>query len=605
MIRRAFILVTTVVALLCASAWAMDTAFSYQGRLSDAGTPANGDYDFQFLLYTAEIGGSQVGPIIYGDDVTVADGFFTIHLDFGPGVFDGTNLWLDVAVRDGAATGSYTPLAPRHTILPSPYSLYSATITWGDIDGMPPDFADGVDDDTTYTPGNQLDLTGDTFDVVEGPGSGLDADTVDGQDSADFATSAHLHSGAHITTGTVVAARIDDTLARDSEIMSIVLENDGSGSGLDADTLDLYTATDFAGQNHGHFTQGWSGSDPSRGFWIENSNSTDAATAIHGEATSVSGLVSGLKGETSSENGHGVFGAASSSTGTATGVWGETMSNTGYGVYGLARASSGGASGVYGKSFANSGVGVTGYHGDNGTGVYGYSSSGKGVSGEGSNVGGFDNAIGVYGESASPGGAGGLFVNTSIGYLIAGNDTDSVSDLEFKVTHDGNVYADGGYNCGVNFDCGLLGDDCNETEIEPCLADNMPADFAEMLPTGGEWEISAGDVLIIGVDGVLEPSTSAFDRTVAGVRSTRPSYLGNSRMAETEGYEPLAIVGIAPVKVVAENGPILPGDMLVTSSTPGHAMSGGEHPPQGTVIGKALEPLADDAGVIQMMVVMQ
>jgi len=38
---------------------------------------------------------------------------------------------------------------------------------------------------------------------------------------------------------------------------------------------------------------------------------------------------------------------------------------------------------------------------------------------------------------------------------------------------------------------------------------------------------------------------------------------------------PLAIVGIVPCKVVAENGPIVPGDLLVMSSTPGYAMGEG------------------------------
>ena len=45
-----------------------------------------------------------------------------------------------------------------------------------------------TDQDTTYLPGNQLQLTGTTFDVVEGSGSGLDADLLDGQDSAAFVT---------------------------------------------------------------------------------------------------------------------------------------------------------------------------------------------------------------------------------------------------------------------------------------------------------------------------------------------------------------------------------------------------------------------------------
>jgi len=45
--------------------------------------------------------------------------------------------------------------------------------------------------------------------------------------------------------------------------------------------------------------------------------------------------------------------------------------------------------------------------------------------------------------------------------------------------------------------------------------------------------------------------------------------------------------------------------MMVTSSTRGHAMGGGDEPPRGTAIGMALEALADGTGTTQMMVVMQ
>ncbi len=68
---------------------------------------------------------------------------------------------------------------------------------------------------------------------------------------------------------------------------------------------------------------------------------------------------------------------------------------------------------------------------------------------------------------------------------------------------------------------------------------------------------------------------------------------------------PLAVVGIVPVKVSAENGPIRPGDLLVASSTPGHAMKAGPNPRRGTVIGKALEGLEEGTGVIQMLVMLR
>jgi hypothetical protein len=62
----------------------------------------------------------------------------------------------------------------------------------------------------------------------------------------------------------------------------------------------------------------------------------------------------------------------------------------------------------------------------------------------------------------------------------------------------------------------------------------------------------------------------------------------------TEGNVPLAVAGIVPVKVTGEGGPILPGESLTSSSTPGHAMKAAKIRaggialfPSGVVIGKA------------------
>lgn len=59
-----------------------------------------------------------------------------------------------------------------------------------------------------------------------------------------------------------------------------------------------------------------------------------------------------------------------------------------------------------------------------------------------------------------------------------------------------------------------------------------------------------------------------------------------------------------PVKASAENGPIAPGDLLVSSSTPGHVMRDAM-PAPGTVVGKALGTLAAGTGLIEMLVTLQ
>jgi len=87
--------------------------------------------------------------------------------------------------------------------------------------------------------------------------------------------------------------------------------------------------------------------------------------------------------------------------------------------------------------------------------------------------------------------------------------------------------------------------------------------------------------------------------------------MNNADLTEDATGEPsdnrpaLALAGVVPVKVTAENGPIAPGDLLVSSSTPGHAMCGGDNPPAGTVIGKALGALAAGSGTILMLVMLR
>ena len=69
---------------------------------------------------------------------------------------------------------------------------------------------------------------------------------------------------------------------------------------------------------------------------------------------------------------------------------------------------------------------------------------------------------------------------------------------------------------------------------------------------------------------------------------------------------PLAVVGIVPCKVTAENGAIARGDLLVASSRPGYAMKGTDRSRMlGAVVGKALEPLAEGTGVIEVLVTLQ
>jgi hypothetical protein len=92
----------------------VDTAFTYQGRLVDAKSPADGEYDFQFRLFDDPNAGSQQGSVIDINDLDVIDGYFTVELDFGSDVFNGDARWLQISVMPGDSMGRMTVLSPRH-----------------------------------------------------------------------------------------------------------------------------------------------------------------------------------------------------------------------------------------------------------------------------------------------------------------------------------------------------------------------------------------------------------------------------------------------------------------------------------------------------------
>src|SRR5438270_760063 len=72
----------------CCSAFAQGTSFTYQGRLIDGGSPANGIYDLRFAIYdsTNSPGTLIAGPLANAPTST-SNGQFTVVLDFGRNVF--------------------------------------------------------------------------------------------------------------------------------------------------------------------------------------------------------------------------------------------------------------------------------------------------------------------------------------------------------------------------------------------------------------------------------------------------------------------------------------------------------------------------------------
>jgi len=118
------------------------------------------------------------------------------------------------------------------------------------------------------------------------------------------------------------------------------------------------------------------------------------------------------------------------------------------------------------------------------------------------------------------------------------------------------------------------------------------ADLAEKYTVDMPYE--AGTVMKFGGPAEITQSTQADDTRVAGVISDAPAYIMNSGI---EGQY-LALAGRVPVKVV---GSVVPGDLLVSSNTPGCAVVNNQ-PDSGTVIGKAIT--TDANGVCEALVIL-
>ena len=104
-------------------------------------------------------------------------------------------------------------------------------------------------------------------------------------------------------------------------------------------------------------------------------------------------------------------------------------------------------------------------------------------------------------------------------------------------------------------------------------------------------------------------SVSAYDTKVAGVVSEQPGVILG---VAGEGKLKVATTGRVKVKVDATAGPVQIGDLLVSSNRPGMAMksepieiAGRTFHQPGTIIGKALEPLAGGTGEILVLMSMQ
>jgi hypothetical protein len=166
----------------------------------------------------------------------------------------------------------------------------------------------------------------------------------------------------------------------------------------------------------------------------------------------------------------------------------------------------------------------------------------------------------------------------------------------------GNAQVDG----GIYF----AGDPTHTPQTTPWTGVLCGGDYAEdMRASGSKEKYEPGDVLVLALDDSSDVQKSAepYSTMVAGIFATKPGLLGRRALVDhSTANIPMAMVGVVPTKVSAENGPIHKGDLLVTSSTAGYAMKGTDRGRLvGAVIGKAMGSLDSGKGVIEALVTLQ
>jgi hypothetical protein len=383
--------------------------------------------------------------------------------------------------------------------------------------------------------------------------------------------------------------------------------NQAGTSGDRTEGMDVETIYDYSQGIRAH-TTGYK----SRGVYAQTSGDYSSGFSAHASGDKSHGVYA------YSTKGYGVYGKGKSggyfTTNQAGTSWDDKTVGvnvtTAYDYSDGVRVSTDGVNseGVYARTTGDRSDGVyASTTGDDSTGVHAYSLKGYGVYGAGKSGGYFTtNKAGTSGDHTAGVNAGttydysdGVRARTA-GYHSAGVSAHTTGDQSagvYAYSKKANaIYADTGksdHKYGVRTPDKMCAEEGYDTSC---------SDIAEYFSVAEEPE--PGTVMVIGEDSKLQCSSTAYDTTVAGIVSTAPGVSLGTNDDGNEGEKLIAVAGRVPCKVDATYAPIMPGDLLTTSDTPGHAMKAAD-PQIGTILGKALEPLDSGTGVIEVLVTLQ
>ena len=195
--------------------------------------------------------------------------------------------------------------------------------------------------------------------------------------------------------------------------------------------------------------------------------------------------------------------------------------------------------------------------------------------------------------------------STGSSYFMGGNVGIGTTTPGTKLEVDGNVKLTSGSGASITFQDGSV-------QSTAYTGVTCGGDYAESVDvTGSRAKYEPGDVLVLDTKnpGRVLKSVEAYSTAVSGIYSTKPGVVGRRQTTDpktTKTEVPMAMVGVVPTKVSAENGAIKVGDLLVSSSTAGYAMKGTDRSKMlGAVIGKAMGNLNAGNGVIEVLVTLQ
>ncbi|MBC8097339.1 MAG: hypothetical protein H7Y43_16155 [Akkermansiaceae bacterium] len=598
---------------------AIGTAFTYQGRLIDAGGPATGSYDFRFRLASDSLGNNLVAGPLITNAVPVSGGLFTVPLDFGT-VFTGSNYWLQIDVKTNGA-GGYTTLSPLQALTPTPYAIMATsasnllgTLPAAQLSGT---VGTGQLTDGAVTGAKILDGTISSLDL--GPNSVNSGHIINGQvanvDLADNAvTSAKVLDlslvGADLANNTVGSDQLADTIAlgRSNVVgrLDVFYANTasnrpaisllGSGSQISTYGSDSREQIRLWGPGYGEIYLFDNSAANNLAVILSSGGTSPYLRLNQGNSVSVGAQLLGDSvggGRLLLYNSNAVanIDLRSQFSSTTTDAWASFNDNGSERITLAARNGTTGRGGLIDVK-NNSSLNTIRLIGDTSSGdsrleMY---------------AGGTNLSLQIVADDSSSGSAIHLYDGTGDQRIeIDSDDGDNAAIIRLR--NSAGVTT-------ITLDAETGGDGRITTQE---LQITGGSDLSEQFDINSlRHEIKAG--MIVCIDprnpGQLVPSTTAYDRTCAGVISgaggVKPGMLMGQRGTKADGYYPVALTGRVYCWMDATHGAIEPGDLVTTSTTPGHGMKANDQArSQGAIIGKAMTALTEGKGLVLILVSLQ